>query len=499
MKRRALISVTDKSGIIELARVLIQSNLEIIATTGTWRELRGAGIEAREISEITGVDELAGGRVKSLHPKIFAGILATGSERDRLGSDADEGIAAIDIVVANLYRFEAGLLGSNHGSNVDVRQIDVEQIDVGGVALIRAAAKNFEDVTLLTSPSQYEELIEALPMGLTRDRRQEFAGIGFALTAQYDLAIAHAFAKPLRYGENPHQSASLLSGGNGVAGALNHSSKSAKAPSYNNYLDADAAWRAVLDHGDEKAVIAIVKHSNPCGIARGATSLGAFRKALECDPVSSYGGVIASNRIVDIDLAKDLNEIFLEVIVAPGFTDEALTQLQRRENLRLLQVEMDQGSRASEITGSFISGGILLQENDEIYVDSSDQWELVCGEKVSDEVMEDLLFAWRAVRSVKSNAIVIAHDESSIGIGMGQVSRVDAAKLAVARAGDRVKGAVAASDAFFPFADGAMELANAGIIAIVQPGGSKRDTEVIEAMSSAGISMYFTHRRHFSH
>ena len=491
MKRRALISVTDKSGIIELARALTQSNLEIVATAGTCRELRGAGIAAIEISEITGVDELAGGRVKSLHPKIFAGILATGSERDRLAGDAGDGFSAIDIVVSNLYHF----VGSRFASH----EVDVEEIDVGGVALIRAAAKNFEDVTLLTSPTQYEELIASLPTGLSRERRRELAGIGFALTARYDLAIASAFAEPLRYGENPHQRAALLNEGSGIAGARNRSHKNAKSPSYNNYLDADAAWRALLDHGDERAVVAIVKHSNPCGIARAETPLAAFRKALECDPVSSYGGVVASNRIVEIALAKDLNEIFLEVIVAPGFTEEALAQLQRRENLRLLEVTAPQEESGSEKTGSFISGGILLQERDEIAMESSDQWELVCGEKVSEAVMTDLRFAYRAVRSVKSNAIVIARDEASIGIGMGQVSRVDAAKLAVARGGDRVKGAVAASDAFFPFADGAMELANAGVIAIVQPGGSKRDAEVIEAMSSAGITMYFTHRRHFSH
>ena len=499
MKRRALISVTDKSGITDLARTLLQSNYEIIATSGTHRELRAAGIDAREISEITGVQELAGGRVKSLHPRIFAGILATGSERDLLGSGDDDEMAAIEIVVANLYRFEGS---SEH--------LDVEQIDVGGVALIRAAAKNFSDVTLLTSPSQYQELIDSLPMGLTMERRRELAGIGFALTAHYDLAIARALTKPLRYGENPHQTAALLSSGSGVAGARNRSHRNAKALSYNNYLDADAAWRAVLDHGDEKAVIAIVKHSNPCGIARAHNSLAAFRKALECDPVSSYGGVVASNRIVDIDLAKDLNEIFLEVIIAPGFTDEALATLQRRENVRLLEVdslhieetrERDEreDARQNSVTGAFISGGILIQEHDEIATESSDDWELVSGKKVSDEVMQDLRFAWRAVRSVKSNAIVIARDESTIGIGMGQVSRVDAARLAVSRGGERVNGAVAASDAFFPFADGAMELASAGVIAIVQPGGSKRDGEVIEAMSSAGISMYLTHRRHFSH
>jgi len=489
MKRRALISVTDKSGITELARALTQANYEVIATSGTVKELRSAGVEVRDVSEITGVGELAGGRVKTLHPEVFAGILATGREREE--------IAPIEIVVVNLYHFAA----SSFNGNSDRQGIDVEKIDVGGVALIRAAAKNFEEVTLLTSPSQYSELIDSLPTGLDEARRRELAGLGFAITARYDLSIAHAFASSsegsdrLRYGENPHQGASILRDGSGVAGAGNLSHRNAKALSYNNFLDADAAWRAVADHGDDSAVIAIIKHSNPCGIAKAATSRAAFRKALECDPVSSYGGVVASNREVDGELAKDLTEIFLEVIVAPGFSDDALAQLQKRENLRILQVS----STNDSITGAFISGGILIQEHDEILAESSDDWDLVAGSAVSESVMADLRFAWRSVRSVKSNAIVIAKDQATIGIGMGQVSRVDAARLAVIRGGDKVPGAVAASDAFFPFPDGAMELANAGVVAIVQPGGSKRDNEVIEAMSMAGISMYLTHRRHFSH
>ena len=494
MKRRALISVTDKSGITELARALTQANYEVLATSGTARELRSAGIEVRDVSEITGVGELAGGRVKTLHPEVFAGILATGKEREE--------IAPIEIVVVNLYDFAASSLNGNS----DRRGIDVEKIDVGGVALIRAAAKNFEAVTLLTSPSQYSELIDSLPTGLDEARRRELAGIGFAITARYDLSIAHAFASSnegsdrLRYGENPHQGASILRDGSGVAGAHNLSHRNAKTLSYNNFLDADAAWRAVADHGDDGAVIAIIKHSNPCGIAKAATPRAAFRKALECDPVSSYGGVVASNREVDGELAKDLTEIFLEVIIAPGFSDDALAQLQKRENLRILQVSSTNHSITNHsMTGAFISGGILIQERDEILAESSDDWDLVAGNAVSGTVMADLRFAWRSVRSVKSNAIVIAKDQATIGIGMGQVSRVDAARLAVIRGGDRVRGAVAASDAFFPFPDGAMELANAGVVAIVQPGGSKRDNEVIEAMSMAGISMYLTHRRHFSH
>lgn len=482
MRRRALISVTDKRGITELARALVQSNYEVVATTGTAKVLLDAGIDVDNISEITGLSEQAGGRVKSLHPEIFAGILATGAERER--------ITSIDLVVVNLYDFASSRQGE---------RFDVEKIDIGGVALIRAAAKNFEEVTLLTSPMHYAELIESLPTGLEVSRRSELAGVGFALTAQYDFFIASCFAQSgsskLRYGENPHQGASILSDGSGIAGARNLSHRNAKALSFNNYLDSDAAWRAVYDHGESEPVIAIIKHTNPCGIAQGSSPRAAFRKALECDPVSSYGGIVASNQVVDGDLAKDLTEIFLEVILAPGFTEEALAQLQRRENLRILAVS----NSHSSMTGAFISGGILIQDRDEIFADSSEGWDLVAGDSVSESVMEDLRFAWRSVRSVKSNAIVIAKDQATIGIGMGQVSRVDAARLAVVRGGDRVKGAVAASDAFFPFADGAMELANAGVVAIVQPGGSKRDNEVIEAISMAGISMYFTHRRHFSH
>lgn len=493
MRKRALLSVTTKDGLIDLARALVQSNFEIVATGGTFATLKSHGIEATQISEITSVGELAGGRVKSLHPTIFAGILATGKERDQLD------FAPIDLVAVNLYR----LSSTSTAPDIDVASIDVESIDIGGVALIRAAAKNFRDVTLLTSPSQYQECIDALPMGIDENRRKELAAIGFALTARYDLAIAQAMAQAmargtsdhsLRYGENPHQRAVLLSDGSSVAGGR-VVSQGSKELSYNNYLDMDAGWRAVNDHPADHPVVAIVKHSNPCGIAVGSTPRAAFRKALESDPASSFGGVVAFNRHVDEEVAKDLSEIFLEVIIAPGFSDEAKSILSRRSALRLIEVAPE----GEALSGAFISGGILLQEPDRIVDESSEDWDLVCGEAVSASLLEDLRFAWRSVRSVKSNAIVIAKDGATVGIGMGQVSRVDAARLAVQRGGDRVKGSVAASDAFFPFADGAMELASAGVVAIVQPGGSKRDTEVIEALSQAGITMYFTHRRHFSH
>lgn len=496
MRRAALLSVTDKDGVVDLARALVQSNFEIIATSGTYATLKASGIDAREISEITGVGELAGGRVKSLHPTIFAGILATGKERE--SSD----LTPIDIVVVNLYQLSSSDVSTHN--KIDSNGLDPESIDVGGVALIRAAAKNFAEVTLLTSPAQYQTLIDALPMGLDDDERREFAARGFAMTARYDLAIAKTMAQgsrssSLRYGENPHQSAILLSDGSGVAGAKVVSSGS-KELSYNNYLDMDAAWRSVNDHPANQIVVAIVKHSNPCGIAVGASARAAFRKALESDPASSFGGVVAINRRIDAELAEDLAEIFIEVVIAPSFSEEAISILSRRSTSRRSTLRLVEVAAEGEvIDGAFISGGILLQDSDAIVNESPDDWELVCGEMVDRSVLQDLHFAWRSVRSVKSNAIVIAKDLATVGIGMGQVSRVDAARLAVQRGGDRVKGSVAASDAFFPFADGVMELANAGVVAIVQPGGSKRDAEVIEALSQAGITMYFTHRRHFSH
>lgn len=480
MKRRALISVTDKSGIIELARALTQANVEIIATRGTVKELRSAGIDAIDIESVTGVGELAGGKVKTLHPSIFAAILFDRDSSTEIDEIENAGIAAIDFVVVNLYRF-------------DEKRVESE-IDIGGVALLRAGAKNHKHVTVLTQPSQYDEVIESLPLGLSEERRRELAGMAFATTMRYEMEISRHFAVPLRYGENPHQRGSLIKSNQGVAGAKRLDAAKGKELSYNNFLDADAAWSAVSDHPTHAA--AIIKHGNPCGIAIAAEPRTAFRKALECDPVSSYGGVVGFNSTVDGRIAQDLSEIFLEVIIAPEFTEEAIDILNKKKDLRILQV--DNPTQLGASTGHLISGGLLLQERDVILQDPM-EWDLVSGVAADTRVLDDLKFAWRSTRAVKSNAIIIARDGATVGIGMGQVSRVDSAKLAVSRAGIRSEGAVAASDGFFPFSDGAMELARAGVTAIVQPGGSRRDDEVIDAMASMGITMYFSGRRHFSH
>lgn len=482
MKRRALISVTDRDGLAEIATALIQSNYEIVATTGTAKHLQGLGIHPTPIEEVTGVEELAGGRVKSLHPNIFGGILCNRESKEEMAQLERCRIAPIDVVVVNLYRFSSNPV--------------IDEIDIGGSALMRAAAKNHRFVTVLTHPHLYQEFIDSLPLGISDHRRQELAGIAFATSMRYEMEIARRFAPSLRYGENPHQKGVLISspGGSpgGIAGAMRVDRNTQKSLSYNNLLDADAAWRAVLDH--EGASCAIIKHGNPCGIASADSLLVAFRKALECDPVSSFGAVVALGSTVDGDLARDLSEIFLEVIIAPAFTPEAIDVLSNKRELRLLQVEIGKPS----FTGHLISGGLLIQERDDVQSDPLD-WELVAGEDLSDQMKRELVFAWRCVRSVKSNAIVIAKNQATVGIGMGQVSRVDAARLAVSHAGVRASGAYAASDGFFPFADGAIELARAGVRAIVQPGGSKRDNEVIEALVGTGVTMYHTGRRHFSH
>ncbi|MFM7462676.1 MAG: bifunctional phosphoribosylaminoimidazolecarboxamide formyltransferase/IMP cyclohydrolase [Actinomycetota bacterium] len=478
MKRRALISVTNKDALAELAKALIQSNYEIVATTGTAKSLKGLGLPVTAIEEVTGVEELAGGRVKSLHPNIFAGILVDRDSNSEMEQLERSHIAPIDVVVVNLYDF-----ASNPKS---------DEIDIGGSALMRAAAKNHRFVTLLTHPKFYQEFIDSLPLGISDQRREELAGIAFATSLRYEMEIARHLAPSLRYGENPHQKGALVAFSGDNSGAKRVDRNTQKALSYNNLLDADAAWRAVLDH--EGNSCAIIKHGNPCGIASADSALVAFKKALESDPVSSFGGVVALNGTVDEDLAKDLSEIFLEVIIAPAFTPRSIEVLSNKRELRLLEVERSKPT----FTGHLISGGLLLQEMDDVQSDPS-EWELVAGNALSDEMMKELHFTWRCVRSVKSNAIVIAKNQATVGIGMGQVSRVDAARLAVSHAGDRARGAFAASDGFFPFADGAVELARAGVSAIVQPGGSKRDNEVMEVVASMGVTMYFTGRRHFSH
>jgi phosphoribosylaminoimidazolecarboxamide formyltransferase / IMP cyclohydrolase len=502
---RALISVYDKTGIVELARELDSAGIEIVSTGATATALRDAAVAVRDVSDVTGFPEVLDGRVKSLHPHIHAGILADQNNPEHVKAIADLDIAPFDLVIINLYPFvETIAAGATFAQSI-------EQIDIGGPALMRAAAKNHASVAVISSPSQYPHISQAIADGgFSPEALQRLALEAFRTTAEYDLAIAtwlgasqslpewfgeiYRREQPLRYGENPHQVAAIYrSASDGIVSATQHHGKEM---SFNNYADADAAWRAVHDHS--QPCVAIIKHANPCGIAIGADIASAYAAAHECDPVSAFGGVVAANRPISLEMATALSEVFTEVVIAPGYEDGAIEILSRKPSIRILTCT---STSTAPLERRPISGGMLLQASDLIDAqgDGSAAWRQVTGAPVSAEVLADLEFAWRSVRSVKSNAILLAKDGASIGIGMGQVNRVDSAKLAVDRAGDRVAGTVAASDAFFPFADGVEILAQAGVIAIVQPGGSVRDEEVIAAAQAAGIAMFFTGTRHFSH
>lgn len=500
--RRALVSVYDKTDLEPLAKALHSAGVEIVSTGSTAKKIAASGVPVTEVSEVTGFPEVLEGRVKTLHPHVHAGILADLRKDSHKQQLEELGVAPFELVVVNLYPFEETVAS---GAEFDEC---VEQIDIGGPSMVRAAAKNHPSVAILTSPDQYQLAQEAVEQGgFTLEQRRGLAAAAFAHTAEYDAAVADWFAEQLgddedgalRYGENPHQAASVINEGWGLADATQYGGKEM---SYNNYQDADAAWRAAWDH--EEPCVAIIKHANPCGVAVSEVSIAdAHRKAHACDPVSAYGGVIATNREVTLELAEQVKPIFTEVIIAPSYAPDALELLQTKKNLRILEVEP--GQDTEEIKQ--ISGGFLLQERDAFQAegDNPENWKLVAGEAVDDATMSDLVFAWRAVRCVKSNAILVAHDGATVGIGMGQVNRVDSAKLAVDRANsldegrNRTNGAVAASDAFFPFADGFQILADAGVRAVVQPGGSIRDEEVIKAAEDAGVAMYVTGTRHFAH
>ena len=500
--RRALVSVYDKTDLEPLAKALHSAGVEIVSTGSTAKKIAASGVPVTEVSEVTGFPEVLEGRVKTLHPHVHAGILADLRKDSHKQQLEELGVAPFELVVVNLYPFEETVAS---GAEFDEC---VEQIDIGGPSMVRAAAKNHPSVAILTSPDQYQLAQEAVEQGgFTLEQRRELAAAAFAHTAEYDAAVADWFAEQLgddedgalRYGENPHQAASVINEGWGLADATQYGGKEM---SYNNYQDADAAGRAAWDH--EEPCVAIIKHANPCGVAISEVSIAdAHRKAHACDPVSAYGGVIATNREVTLKLAEQVKPIFTEVIIAPSYAPDALELLQTKKNLRILEVEP--GQDTEEIKQ--ISGGFLLQERDAFQAegDNPENWKLVAGEAVDDATMSDLVFAWRAVRCVKSNAILVAHDGATVGIGMGQVNRVDSAKLAVDRANsldegrNRTNGAVAASDAFFPFADGFQILADAGVRAVVQPGGSIRDEEVIKAAEDAGVAMYVTGTRHFAH
>ena len=506
--RRALVSVYDKDRLIEIGNALSTAGIEILSTGSTAKNLAEAGIVVTEVSAYTGFPEIMGGRVKTLHPRVHGGILADQNNPDHLAAISELDIKPFDLVIINLYPFAATIAS---GANFDEC---IEQIDIGGPSMLRGAAKNHGSVAVICQTSQYDQLLDAIKAGgFTEAERRQLALEVFRKTAEYDLAIAiwlgnsegndlpdwfgHIWHREnsLRYGENPHQAAAIYSGGS--AGIVGAQQLHGKEMSFNNYTDAEAAWRAVLDHRDP--AVAIMKHANPCGVA--VCELGvavAYQHAHECDPVSAFGGVVAANRKVDLAMAEPLSKIFTEVLIAPDFDKDALELLMKKPSIRILKCDV---TTINPLELRPVSGGVLLQATDLINADGDlpINWKQVSGEPVDIQTMKDLEFAWRSVRSVKSNAILLAKGTASVGIGMGQVNRVDSARLAVSRAGDRVKGSVAASDAFFPFADGLQILIDAGVTAVVQPGGSVRDDEVIAAAQLGGIAMFFTGTRHFSH
>ena len=515
--RRALISVYDKSGLIPFARGLHEAGVAIVSTGSTAKAIAEKGIPVTPVEFVTGFPELLDGRVKTLHPMIHAGLLADTRNPEHLAALERLKVEPFDLLVANLYPFSETV---DSGAQIDEC---VEQIDIGGPSMVRAAAKNHASVAVVVEPLGYDGVLAAVRGGgFTLEERKKLAALAFRHTAEYDLAVAGwmgtvlapeegdapGFLPPwfgrvwrrtslLRYGENPHQRAALYSDDVGWPGLAQAQQLHGKEMSYNNFTDADAAWRAAFDH--EQICVAIIKHANPCGIAISPESVAdAHRKAHACDPLSAFGGVIATNTEVTCAMAEQVSEIFTEVIVAPAYEEGAVAILARKKNIRvLLAAEPTVGG----IELRQISGGLLIQQRDGLDAPGDDpaNWTLAAGTAVDAATLGDLLFAWRSCRAVKSNAIVIAADGATVGVGMGQVNRVDAARLAVERGGDRVRGAVAASDAFFPFPDGLQVLTAAGVRAVVHPGGSVRDEEVIAAAANAGATLYLTGERHFAH
>jgi phosphoribosylaminoimidazolecarboxamide formyltransferase/IMP cyclohydrolase len=522
--RRALISVFDKTGLEELARGLHEAGVAIVSTGGSAALIAGLGIPVVEVADLTGFPECLEGRVKTLHPMVHAGLLADTRKPDHVAQLADLGVEPFDLVVVNLYPFTQTVLSGASQDQV------VENIDIGGPSMVRAAAKNHPSVAVVVDPAGYGAALDAARgEGFTFEERKALAAKAFVHTATYDTHVASWMANAytdssdgtgfpawlgatwerasvLRYGENPHQRAALYTNGFQPQPALAQAKVlHGKPMSYNNYVDADAAVRAAHDHGD-LPTCAVVKHANPCGIAVATEDDGiaeAHRKAHECDPTSAFGGIIATNRPVTAEMAERVKDIFTEVVVAPAFEPEALEILTRKKNIRLLECP-------APVRGGVevrpVSGGLLMQAVDTIDAevedggDDASRWRLVAGAAADEATLADLQFAWRAVRAVKSNAILLARDGASVGVGMGQVNRVDSCRLAVSRAGEeRARDAVAASDAFFPFADGLEILLDAGVQAVVAPGGSIRDDEVVAAAEAAGVTLYFTGTRHFAH
>ena len=525
--RRALISVYDKTGLEDFARGLHEAGVALVSTGSTAATIAAAGVPVTEVTEVTGFPECLEGRVKTLHPRIHAGILADRRKQEHIDTLGELDVEPFDLVVVNLYPFVETV-----ASGADQDAI-IEKIDIGGPSMVRAAAKNHDAVAVVVDPADYERTVEAAKNGgFSLEERRRLAAGAFAHTAAYDTAVATWTAsqflqdedanfwppyaglgfersETLRYGENPHQRAALYVNPAAAPGIAQAEQLHGKAMSYNNYVDADAALRAAYDF-DEPAV-AVIKHNNPCGIAVATPGAAdpiadAHAKAHACDPLSAYGGVIAANRPVTAAMAQTVKGIFTEVVVAPGYEPEALEILREKKNLRLLV--LPEGFSRDAIEYRPISGGALFQEADRLQAEGDDpkNWTLVAGEPADEATLRDLEFAWRALRSPKSNAILLADNGAAVGIGMGQVNRVDSCKLSVERANtlggegnERARGAVAASDAFFPFADGLQVLLDAGVRAVVHPGGSIRDEEVIEAAKAAGVTMYLTGTRHFFH
>lgn len=527
--RRALIGVSDKSGLLELATGLHGAGVEIVSTGGTSRTIADAGVPVTPVEEVTGFPEALDGRVKTLHPRVHAGLLADLRRSEHAEQLERLNIGAFDLLVVNLYPFER-----TARSGAD-REETVENIDIGGPAMVRASAKNHANVAVVVEPGRYEWALQRVRAGgFTLGERQELATAAFRHTASYDVAVATWMGaemtgdpagqhsgdqetagqqagfpswlgrtwqrtSALRYGENPHQPAALYRSGEQAAGLAAAEQLHGKEMSYNNYVDADAAWRAAHDHSEP--CVAIIKHANPCGIAvasRDGDIAEAHRKAHECDPVSAFGGVIASNRAVSVAMAEQIADVFTEVVVAPEYEDGAVDVLTRKKNVRILTARPPEPGR---VEMRAISGGLLVQGGDALDAAGDDraQWTLATGSPADEATLADLELAWRTCRAVKSNAILLADGGATVGVGMGQVNRVDSARLAVSRAGDRVRGSVAASDAFFPFADGLQVLLDAGVRAVVQPGGSVRDAEVTAAAEAAGVPLYLTGTRHFAH
>jgi phosphoribosylaminoimidazolecarboxamide formyltransferase/IMP cyclohydrolase len=514
--RRALISVYDKTGLAELARGLHEAGVTLVSTGSTAKTIAAEGIPVTPVEEVTGFPEVLDGRVKTLHPRVHAGLLADTRKAEHVAALAELGVEAFELVVVNLYPFTQTVAS---GATEDEC---VEQIDIGGPSMVRAAAKNHPSVAVVVDPLGYDGVLAAARSGgFTLDERKRLASLAFRHTAEYDVAVASWMgtvlapeadgdaalpewlgstwrrADVLRYGENPHQKAALYLDDAGWPGLAQAEQLHGKAMSYNNFTDADAAWRAAFDHED--ICVAIIKHANPCGIAVSSVSVAdAHRKAHECDPLSAFGGVIAANTAVTEEMAQTVADIFTEVIVAPAFEPGAVEILSRKKNIRILVASEPEGAA---VEYRQVSGGLLVQRRDALDAAGDDpaNWTLATGSPADPQTLADLVFAWRSCRAVKSNAIVVASGGATVGVGMGQVNRVDAARLAVERGGDRVAGAVAASDAFFPFPDGLQTLTAAGVKAIVHPGGSVRDDEVTAAAAEAGITLYLTGARHFAH